>query len=235
MCFPATKAVNRLILGDQETTSTLSDHQYKDIVARESLVAVQWPRLVREDAAADFHLRCDDVAANNNENLYSSTITASTRVSFQEGGLRKDSNIDQGPCSFPIIEWCSSEDDVDDDEDEDDSDRAEGSAQTTVSAPGRLGDSHINTKSLQRGSLVRSISLVSRIMEEMNDATTVPKRTKTLVSVNAHKKQRHFMGMVKVNRLVALTHPTSFVALTNPASFVGLQAGHHRATGKYFL
>lgn len=191
MCFPATKAVNRLILGDQETTSTLSDYQYKDIEAHESLVAVPWPRLIGRDAAAEFRLRCDDVAANN-ENLHSSTII---RGSFQEDGLRKYSDIEPGPLSFPVIEWCSTEDEVDDD---DDSGDTEGSGHTTVSAPARIGGSHIKSRALKRGSLVRSISLVSRIMEEMNDTTTALKRTKKLASFNVQQKQRQFKGLVKV-------------------------------------
>jgi hypothetical protein len=214
MWFPATQAVNRLIIGDQETASTFSDYRYKNIGAHESLVSVPWPGLVGVDATAECR----------HEHLDSSTMI---RGSFLEDGLRNYLGFDPGSFSFPVIEWCSSEDEVEDDDDDDDTGGGtQGSGQKAVSAPARISGSRVHTKALARGSLVRSISLVSRIMEEMKDIETAFEQPKKFPSFKVHKKKRQFKGLMKANR---------FVAHTNPDSLVGLRAGQHKAAGKYFL
>ncbi|CAB9521802.1 expressed unknown protein [Seminavis robusta] len=132
--------------------------------------------------------------------------------------------VDADPFQFPVIEWSFS-----DDEDSTFSDSMDSSGKTTASAPANLGCQ----EAPRRGSLVRSISLVSSIMKEMNSTTTTTitsltkkNNKRTLSPFKAHKK-RHSKGKPKQsNRLLALTHPVSLG---------GLEVGHHAESQKFFL
>ena len=204
LCFPATNALNHLTHGDNEKNTSHVTYQNKVKVAREHIGHALWPQLGK-DAAAGF--------------LYSSTATRSTSKVRQ-----KHSDVYPDPLTFPVIQWCN---DAEEENDErgDHPDCSDQTVRSTLALT-RLGGGETRREMLQRGSLVRSVALLSFILEEMNSGTTYRKRTTKQHSLKAHKKQPCYKGLFKSNRHIPARHQTPLV---------GLQTSHHIATGKYFL
>jgi hypothetical protein len=133
---------------------------------------------------------------------------------------------------FPKIEWNFSESDEEHDG-YDDMDMS------TASAPARLINlsttgSHSMAARMRtcprRGSLVRSISLVSSILKEMQRTNVNCGTTSTRYKNTGHKPIAHKRRRPKIttshHRLVTLEHPTIHQ---------GLQVGHHEVAQKFFL
>lgn len=124
---------------------------------------------------------------------------------------------------FPTIEWNLS----DDNGDEDDCMEADLSI---ASAPARF-EFQPDTSSRSRptrGSLVRSISLVSSILKEMGQRSSP---TSAVSSKKRHKK-------ASAHRKEFKSHSTPahrLIALNHPATGNGLRVGHHEASQKFFL
>ena len=145
--------------------------------------------------------------------VYEDLLLVNEKAKVGSSSAKNNDNLHlNNTWDFPTIEWSFSDDEEDDMEND----------LSISSAPARFQ----YERAPRRGSLVRSISLVSSIMKEMKQRANDP----SVIAKKRHKKAitvthiKHRPKATSTHRLIALVHPTTSQ---------GLQVGNHE--GKFFL